>query len=351
MKRIGNLYWEICSFENLFEAHMKARKGKAHYTEVRKVNQDMESYLRNLEFLLKNEAYYVNSGDYRRETIIDKGKEREILKLSYYPHRIVQWAVMNVIEDVMIKNLIFDTYASIKGRGIHVAVRRFSNSLKDKKTTKYCLKMDVKKFYPNIDNTVLYSLLEKKFKDPQLLRLLKIIIFSTGEKGQPIGSLWSQFAGNFYLSAFDHWIKEIKGVKRYFRYCDDMVILHEDKEFLHKLRGEIERYLEEKLKLKLKENWQVFPVDIRGVDFLGYRFFRDYILLRKRTAKNFKKKIKKLKKKKILSHSDMCSFNSYRGWMKYCNSFRLAEKYIFPLSGKEYQDEKGNIKKIEFEEG
>ncbi|MGL6100371.1 MAG: RNA-directed DNA polymerase [Fusobacteriaceae bacterium] len=329
---------------------MKARKGKAHYTEVKKVNGNTEDYLKNLEFLLKNEIYYVTRNDYKKETIIDRGKEREILKLPYYPHRIVQWALMNVLEDIMIKNLIYDTYASIKGRGIHVAVRRFRNSLKDKETTKYCLKMDVKKFYPNIDNAILYSLLKKKFKDLQLLRLLKIIIFSTGGKGQPIGSLWSQFAGNFYLSELDHWLKEEKRIKHYFRYCDDMVILHNDKEFLHELRVEIERFLEEKLKVKLKENWQVFPVDVRGVDFLGYRFFRDYILLRKRTVKNFKKKIKKIKNKETLSYSDVCSLNSYRGWMKYCNSFRLTEKYIYPLDGKEYISEGGGVDILKIKE-
>lgn len=341
MKRYGNLYHKICSYENLLAAHNNAKKGKSHYKEVRMINKNPEKFLKNLEWMLVNEAYYVNSNDYKIEKIIDKGKERELKKLSYYPHRIVQWAIMNVIEDIMLKNLIIDTYASVRGRGIHLASKRIKKALKDTENTKYCLKIDIKKFYPNVDNDILFSLLEHKFKDPQLLRLLKIIIFSVGQKGQPIGSLWSQFAGNFYLSGVDHWIKENKKIKYYFRYCDDIVILSKDKEFLHNLKKELDFFLDINLKLKIKENWQVFPVDSRGIDFLGYRFFRNFVLLRKRILKNFKKKIKKLKKKNILTFSENSSLNSYSGWLKFCNSYRLRKKYLDQFKEKKYLDKNG----------
>ena len=346
MKRYGNLYEKICHYDNLLLAHMEARKGKSHYLEVKEVNKNTEEYLKNLEFILKNEIYYVNSSDYRREIIIDKGKEREIMKLSYYPHRIVQWAIMNIIEDIMLKNLIIDTYASVRGRGIHLAAKRLRMALNDEENTQYCLKLDIRKFYPSIDNKVLLEKLKKKFKDPKLIRLLEIIIFSVGEKGQPIGSLWSQFAGNFYLSSLDHWLKEEKKIKNYFRYCDDIVILHHDKAYLHNLRKEIDKYVTDNLNLEIKGNWQVFPTNVRGIDFLGYRFFRDYTLLRKRTLKNMKIRIKKINKKKILNYSDSCSLNSYCGWLKFCNGYRLKTKYLFPLQDSVYIDEHGERKKI-----
>lgn len=349
MKRYGNLYKEICSYDNLLRAHEMARKGKSHYSEVKKVNEEPEKYLKNLEFHLKNETYYVNRNDYRIQYIIDRGKERELMKLAYYPHRIIQWAIMLVIEPFLLKNLINTTYASIPGRGLHKALYKIKYDLLDEESTKYCLKIDVKKFYPSIDNEILYSILERKFKDPQLLRLLKIIIFSVGTKGQPIGSLWSQYAGNLYLSGLDHYMKEKHGIKYYYRYCDDIVILHGNKEYLHKIRKEIQKYIQDNLALELKKNYQIFPTDIRGIDFLGYRFFRDYILLRKSVAKKVKRKINKLKKKEVLSYSNTCTLNSYLGWAIHCDSCKFRRKYFSKMDNKKYYTQDGEIKKFKLE--
>lgn len=348
MKRHSNLYEKIISYDNLLQAHYEARKGKAHYKEVDKVNKNTEKYIKNLEWHLLNQIYYVNKSDYKREVIIDKGKEREILKLAYYPHRIVQWAIILQIGDILLKNLIYDTYASIPERGLHSAVEKIKDIMKnDEDGTKYCLKLDIKKYYPNIDNEILYKLFENKFKDKKLLNLLKIIIFSNGKVGQPIGSLFSQYASNFYLSKLDHILKEKYKIKYYFRYCDDMVIFHNNKRFLRELRKEIELFLNQELNLKLKENWQVFPSDVRGVDFLGYRFFKGYTLLRKRTLKSMKNKIKKIRKKEVLSFSDNCSINSYLGWLKYCNSSRLKSKYFKNFTGKKYRDQDNELRTID----
>lgn len=156
-----------------------------------------------------------------------------------------------------------------------------------------------------------------------------------GDRGIAIGSLFSQWAGNFYLSYFDHWLKEIKGVKYYYRYCDDLVILHSDKDHLHRLKNEMQDYLATKLDLELKDNWQVFPTVDRGIDFIGYRHFGDYILLRKTTAKNMKRKLRKLLKKcrsgRKLTYGEWCSINSYRGWLVWANCYNLHNAYIKPL--------------------
>ena len=338
MKRYGNLYEKIYDIENIKEAHHKARLGKAHYSDVKMVNSNEDYYCQKIHEMLKNETYKVDLSKYIYMKIIDKGKERDIYKLPYYPHRIIQWAIMLQLEPIFKKTFIQDTYASIKGRGIHDAVARINRVMKDKEATKYCLKMDIKKYYPSINNNILYSLLERKFKDPKLLRLLNKIVFSMGEKGQPIGSLWSQYAGNFYLSGFDHWLKEEKGIKYSYRYCDDVTIFHHSKEFLQQLLIDIKEYLKNNLDLNLKGNYQVFPSTKRGVDFLGYRFFGDYILLRKRTAKKMKKQLVQYEKQWYLTYSDYCSVNSYLGWLQCCDSYKLKKKYFKPLQGKMYFD-------------
>ena len=115
---------------------------------------------------------------------------------------------------------------------------------------------------------------------------------------------------------------------------DDMVIMGSNKGKLHEIRCKIENYLNKELKLELKDNYQVFPTRIRGIDFVGYRFFGDYTLLRKSTCKKFKRKMNKISKKKFISYDDYCSINSYKGWLKYCNSYRLTDKYLGGLDDK-----------------
>ena len=198
------------------------------------------------------------------------------------------------------------------------------------------MKIDVSKFYPNIHHATLKMLLRKKIKDNDLLELLdKIIDSYPGEKGVPIGSYLSQYLANFYLSYFDHWLKEKMKIKRVIRYMDDMTIFHKSKEFLHWLFLKMNKYLNKNLKLTIKQNWQVFPTGVRGVDFVGYRFFFGYKLLRKSTCKKFKRKMLHIKQKqdegKLINYSEWCSVNSYAGWLSWCNSWRLFEKYITPI--------------------
>ncbi|WP_096635847.1 hypothetical protein [Clostridium cochlearium] len=207
MKRYGNLYEKIYSYENLQLAHQKARKDKSFYREVKMVDANEECYLLQIQNMLIWKTYSIKSDDYTAFKKMDKGKEREIFKLDYFPHRIVQHALMNVIEE----------------------------------------------------------------------------------------------------------------------------------------------YLKSNLDLDLKQNWQVFPTRVRGVDFVGYRHFDDYVLLRKSTSKNMKKKLRKIYKKcrhgYKLSYSEWCSVNSYKGWLQWCNGYNLYCKYIEPLEFYTNKYYKGVIKK------
>ena len=342
MKRYNDIFPKIVDMENLREAFKNAKKSKSHYHEVKMVAKDPDFYLSKIQEMLINGTYKTS----KYETFIknDKGKEREIYKLPFYPDRIIHWAIMLQIEPIFMKTFTTFTNASLKDRGIHRTLDQLDKMLLDEEGTKYCLKIDVEKFFPNINHDILKELLRKKFKDKLLLNLLDEIIDSIdGEKGAPIGNYLSQYFANFYLAYFDHWLKETKKCKYVLRYMDDIVILHSDKNFLHQLRKDISVYLDKNLKLKLKDNWQVYPVDSRGIDFVGYKTFRKYKLLRKSTYKRMKTKCIKLEKKSLLSFSDFCSVNSYLGLIKWCNGHNLSKKYIIKLLDKDYKDLRGEI--------
>lgn len=354
---IGNesctLWDAICSMDNLKAAHQNAKKGKGWYQEVKMVDSDPEYYLGLLQEMLLKKTYHTS--EYETFYKNDGNKNRLIYKLPYFPDRICQWAVLQVIEPILLRTLTADTYSAIPGRGIHKCLHNLQDAMrKDVKGSQYCLKLDAKKYYPSINHTILKMKYRRLFKDDDLLWLLDEIIDSVAtanisdmrniwlldedfdsDTGIPIGNYLSQYSGNYYLSSFDHWIKEVKGVKHYFRYMDDIVILHESKEYLHQLRKEIDDYFWTNLKLTIKENWQVFPTFKRGVDYVGYRTFLEFTLLRKSTCKSFKAKMVSINKKRLngesLTYSEWCSINSYNGWLKHCDSYRLTEKYLTPL--------------------
>lgn len=351
MKRYCNLYEKIYDIENLRMAHHYASKDKSYYKEVIVVNSSLESHLQELNYILKNQIYEIKPTDYTSFFKNDKGKVREIFKLPYFPHRIIQWAILLQTKHIFLSYFVDRTYASIDKRGIHKASHKLRNDLrKYKNETEYCYKIDIKKFYPNIDQKIMKELLRDKFKDQKLLNLLDIIVDSKGEnQGLAIGSLASQWLGNYYLTKFDHWMLEEKKVHFYYRYCDDVVICSESTDELHKLKKDIHTYLECNLNLKIKENEQIFPVDIRGIDFVGYRHFRGYTLLRKSIYKNMRFKLKKIHKKcrddnYELNYHEYCLLNSYEGWLKWCNAYNLKNKYIVPLKPKIKEYHKNHLK-------
>lgn len=315
MKRVNSLYPQICTIENLMLADMKARRGKLRSIGVRIHDRNRDANIQALHEALVNKTFKTS----RYHTfLIYEPKEREIYQLPYYPDRIVHHAIMNILEPIWMSVFTADTYSCIVGRGIHAIVRKLKVVLKDKDNTQYCLKLDIKKFYPSIDHDILKSIIRRKIKDNDLLTLLDSIIDSAN--GVPIGNYLSQYFANLYLAYFDHWIKETMKVKYYYRYADDIVILNSSKDELHGLFNDIQQYLNKNLKLKIKSNYQIFPVDVRGIDFVGYRFYHTHILLRKSIKKSFARAVKRAGKysKQVQS--------SYYGWAKHCNSKNLLKK-------------------------
>ena len=313
MKRKGNLFQAVCSKENIKTAIEQAMKGKSHYSEVQYICKDIDRYVDELRALLLSKKF--KNSEYTVFKKLSGNKVREIYKLPFYPDRVVHHCVVQVLKPMWIKLLIRDTYSTIPTRGIHDGVRRVKRILKDVEGTKYCLKLDVRKYYPSVDHDVLKVLLRRKIKDKDLLDLLDVIIDSAD--GIPIGNYVSQWLGNIYLAYFDHYCKEELKCKYYFRYCDDVVILSDNKAHLHGVLVAINHYLNAELNLSVKSNFQVFPVDIRGIDFLGYRFFHSHTLVRKRIVKAMKRNLRKPK-----------SMVSYWGWLKHADTYRLTTKYF-----------------------
>jgi len=322
MKRIGNLYDSVYSLENLYLAYNKARKGKTKTYGVLHFEKELDSNIQSIHNELLTESY--KTSEYSIFTIQDP-KERLVYRLPFRD-RVVHHAVMNILESIWVSVFNTTTYSCIKGRGIHSVLRHLKRDLKDIDNTVYCLKMDVKKFYPSIDHEILKQIIRKKIKDVRLLQLLDEIIDSA--PGVPIGNYLSQYLANLYLAYFDHWIKEDRKVKYYYRYADDMVILSPDKPYLHGLLVDINDYLANRLNLQLKGNYQVFPVVVLGIDFVGYVFYHTHILMRKSIKKRFCRRVAKINKKDLEPIAYREQISSYMGWAKHCNSIHLLKTIL-----------------------
>lgn len=315
LKRIGNIYHLICSPDNLELADTKARKGKGNNYGIRRHDKKREANIQLLSKILLEKTY--KRGTYHISKIYEP-KERDVYRCSYFPHRIVDHAILNYLENVFVRMFTADSYSCVKGKGIHGAFYAVKRALRDESGTQYCLKLDIRKFYPSVDQQILKNLLQRKIKDKDLLWLLDEIIDSA--TGLPIGNYLSQYLANFYLTGLDHWLKEVKKVKYYFRYADDFVILAPDKQSLHELLQHITTYLRDHLRLQVKNNFQIFPVDARGIDFVGYVFRHKYIRVRKSIKQRCARRLKKTK--------NLFTIGAYNGFLSHGNCRHLKKKLL-----------------------
>ena len=328
-KKLKNVYPLVYAPENLTLAAYKAQKGKGDRTEINTFNASISENLTDLYFMLRDQTYL--PGKYREKTIYEN-KERVIRIAPFDPDRIVHHCVINVLGQHWYHLFIGHTYACIKERGIHKCMEDVHEALvSDPKGTKYCLKIDIRKFYDSVDHDCLKRIIRYSISDEQMLWLLDKIIDSNGEtKGLPIGNFTSQYLANLYLAYFDHWMIEqlVKMVMRkygvrfyYFRYMDDIVILCADKEALHYVLNMMGLYLGSELRLEIKHNWQIFPVDVRGIDYVGFKQNHYGILLRKSILYRFFKKFRRtIKQYDIKDETDIKHlFPSEYGWIIRCS--------------------------------
>lgn len=335
MKRHGHLFDAIADPANIVRAHERARRGKARVqSAIARIDSDPHGHAVDLSRLLLACEY--RTGGYSAMTITERGKERLIHRLPYWPDRVVHHAIVQVLEPIWLPTMIRHTYASIPGRGIHDAARTVRQQLRDDPDgTRYCLKLDVRKFYPSIPHEPLVDLLGRKIKDPRVMTLLGEIVRSidvTGPGvGVPIGNYLSQWFANLYLSPLDHRIKQVHRVRYYHRYCDDLVLLSGNKERLHAIRADIDEQLAS-VELDLKGNWQVFPTAARGVDFVGYRMFPTHTLIRKATKKRMAARlsVQRAQRSPAAHARARRSVSSYDGWTRFGNTHNLRAALLDP---------------------
>ena len=287
-------------------AAKKAQKGKRSKQDVAKFNFHLERELLRLQEELLNQTY--RPGEYYEFYILEPKKR--MISAAPYRDRVVHHALCNVIEPIFDKTFICDSYACRKGKGTHKAVERFTRFCRK---NEYVLKCDIKKYFPSIDHEILYDLICRKIADERVLWLIKLIIDSSNEqerlleyfegddlltslarrKGIPIGNLTSQFFANIYLSGFDHFVKEQLRCRYYIRYCDDFVLLNDDKSWLHEAKAKSADYLAS-LRLKLHPRKCTVFLTSLGTDFLGYRIFPTHRLLRRENIERAKRRLKRL---------------------------------------------------------
>lgn len=306
MKRVGHLWGSIIGFENLLLAFRKARKGKRARADVARFELDLEKELLVLQAELRARSYC--PGAYRIFTIYER-KPRQI-SAAPFRDRVVHHALMNIVEPLLDKRFIFDSYACRQGKGVHQAVQRYQ---KWANRYAYVLKLDIARYFPSIDHAILKQQIAHHIKDPDVLWLFDVILdhspaFPPGplvyfpgddlltpqerRTGIPIGNLTSQFLANLYLDGFDHFVKEKLRVKAYLRYVDDTVLLSDSKLELHGWQQAIEERLHG-LRLRIHpRKANIFSVH-EGVDILGYRVFPSYRLLRNDNGHRFARRLRR----------------------------------------------------------
>ncbi len=337
MKRENHLFERILSFENVLKASRKARRGKRYRASTARFEYDLEKNIFKIIEVLKNKTY--KPGPYYDFHIHDP--KRRVISAAPYFDRVIHHALINIIEPVIGRSFICDTYACIKNKGTHKAVQRYKEF---QKKNRYVFKCDIKKYFLNIDHELLFSKVLKKIKCPDTLWLVKKIIRSKESnceieyfpgddlftplkrrKGIPIGNLTSQFFANLYLNDFDHFVKEELTARYYIRYCDDFVIFGNSKRWLNQMKSEIISYLGT-LRLRLHENKSRIYRTSEGVDFLGYRIFPNRMLVRKSIVKRYRKRLRKMVSDYKNGKIDLAGVNnSIQSWIGHVGH---ADSYI-----------------------
>jgi retron-type reverse transcriptase len=306
-KSYRHLFERIYDFENLYRAYLKARRGKRRSDEVLRFENDLEGNLIGLQNELIWGQY--KTGAYRYFTVYEP-KERQVAALPFRD-RVLQHAVVAVIEPIWEARFIADSYACRVGKGTHAGADRAEQMMRQVKREHgevWALKADVSRYFQSIDHGRLKGLLRRYIRCPRTLRLLNEIIDSAGDGvGLPIGNLTSQLFANVYLHALDEFVKYDLRERYYVRYMDDFVILSNDKAQLQSLRIEIEAMLWRRLCLVTNSKTHIFRVGgLRGraLDFLGYRIYPTHRLIRKASARRADRALRRLRsayKKGVIS--------------------------------------------------
>jgi len=322
MRRHGDLWKLVTSPENIDLAYRRARKQKTWQRTVQNVDANKDAVLADIRESLLDRTF--TTSNYRQKNVYEP-KKRTIYILPFTPDRIVQHALMSVVAPIWDNMFDSGSHACRPGKGQHSASRDVMRHIRK---FNYVLQGDVKKFYPSIEHDIAMSLVEKKIKDEGVLWLFGDIIRSfPGDVNVPIGNYSSQWVGNLVMNELDVFVRSEIRPGGYVRYNDDFLIFGNSKEELHRAQDMCRDFLKERLHLTLSKD-RVYPVS-QGVDFVGYRHFRYYVLIRKRTARRVKQRIRHLRYElatgQIEPERARSVVASTIGWLQWANAHNFRQ--------------------------
>lgn len=327
------------TYEKVYKAYLKARKSKRYRRDVILFNLRYEEKISLICKKLKSGKY--NFGEFK-EFYVYEPKKRRILAAPFEDRIVHTWYVKEFIERIFVPSFVTTSYACIKGKGMHkcaIDVKRAMYNMSKKNNNAYVVKMDVAKFFENIDRNILFNIIKRKVSDRDFLNFTKILLDSSKKYDKkdnisiPIGNFSSQMFGNIYLNEVDKYAKEILKCKYYFRYMDDTCVICENKEKARYILFKLTVFYAEKLHLVLNNKTDIFPLK-NGVNFCGYKITnKGYMNLRNKGKKRIIKKVKKLrvllKEGKITVNDAKRSISGNIGYMKFANVDKLVSKHLY----------------------
>lgn len=375
MKSIKHIKEKVTAYDNLYQAYLHARRNKRFRDEVLAFSANLEDNLYDLQKSLIDMTY--KPGPYRKKVIHDP-VDRLIMWQAFI-HRVVQWAVYQIINPAFVRGYIEDSYACIKGRGSDAAAQRLFYFMQqdgrsekaagldpDGKPAKrfYLQKLDTSKFFYRIDHQVSLDLVGRKCNyDPWLMWIMDMFVNAEGEKfgfppgkgvkeispdemvadkGLAVGSLLNQMLANVNQNEVDHFAKRKLHIKQYVRYMDDIVMISDSKAQLREWRSRIEEFMAEKLKLELNPKKSFIQPISHGIDFCQYRIYPDHIRLKKATALRMKRNLKRIQslyaEGKIDLDRAQRTVTSYMGLMSHCDSYQLRKAIFGEYSDTEWTE-------------
>jgi len=295
MKRIGKLFDKAFSEENLYKAYLDARKGKRKKCACFLFEKNLGA---NLEELYQK----IHNNDYEPEPYFKfevYEPKRRIIYAPAFKDIVVQHAIYRIIYHIFDKTFINTSFACRKGYGTHKASKYTQKALMQYDKNLYTLKLDIRKYFYSINRNILKRLIERKIKDKRFVNMMMKFTIYENPVGIPIGNLLSQIYALIYLNPLDHFVKRILKIKHYVRYVDDFILIGLTRNECLKYKSKIIVFLKNKLSLALSKS--IIQKIKRGVNFVGYRTWQNYKLIRKYSLYNFKRSVKKGKLQSIIS--------------------------------------------------
>lgn len=332
-KTYNNLFDEICSFQSLRRAFYKAAKSKFSRFAVINFSHHLEKNIFDVAESLQNESYQF--GPYRSFYV--KEPKLRLIESACFRDRVVHHSIHKALEPIFESQFYIHSYACRSGKGHHSAVFLLKSWLHQKPGA-YFLKCDVKKFFPSIDRETLLEILARTITDKKLMTCLRRLVEDAPNKGIPIGNLTSQLFANIYLNELDQFVKRKLRVKHYIRYMDDFVLLADSHSEALLLRGHVENFLTEKLKLILSPQKVLVGQCRYGLSFLGFVVKPSELRLRGIFFRRMKRKLLIARKNEMLNlghrfcQSPLRAVQmAYLGHVKFCDSHRFLANEILKI--------------------